>query len=421
MATIEVSEIETGMILADDLRDQNGRFLLGKGEKIAPKHIKIMKTWGIVDADIEGVSKQDIDSKRKEKIDPAIRKAAEENVRKRFCHNDLKHEVIRQLYDICVLRKAEELAENGKPVKTQGESLSSSNEDSPVPKGKASPNHDPKQLIKNGISLPSLPVIFHQINEAISDPRCSATHIASIISKDSSLSARLLTMVNSAFYNFPSEIDTISRAVAIVGTKQLSTLSLSASALTAFKDVSPDLIDMKSFWKHSIACGTLARLISSYKQNALTERYFVAGLLHDIGRLVIFQSLSSLASEALVSAGQTNRLLRDTEIERLGFDHAKIGGMMLKKWKFPAILEKAVRYHHNHKDPHIQLDTSVVNLADIIANALKIGSSGERFVPTLNPDAWNEIGISTSILSAVIQQAEHHIEETVQIFFHYEH
>ena len=166
---------------------------------------------------------------------------------------------------------------------------------------------------------------------------------------------------------------------------------------------------------------TLARLISSYKQNALTERYFVAGLLHDIGRLVIFQSLSTLANEALVSAGQTNRLLLETEMERLGFDHAEIGGLMLKKWKFPVVLEKAVRFHHSSEESQIQMDTSVVHLADIIANALQIGSSGERLLPAFNPDAWREIGISTSILSAVIQQAEHHIEETVQIFFHYEH
>jgi HD-like signal output (HDOD) protein len=420
MGKLDACELESGMVLAADIKDRNGRFLLGKGVRLTPRHLKVIKTWGVVEAEIQGVSEKDVDAKTTARMDPEILEIADKLTRHRFVHADLEHKAIRQLFHICVLRRAEEIANGAHPAGVEETCDHSEHQGQDRVRKNTGPEIDPSALDRNEIELPSLPVVFSQINEAIADPRSSAIHVANIISKDSSLSARLLKIANSALYCFPSKIDTISRAVAIIGTKQLSSLALGTCALDVFKDIPRDLIDMRSFWEHSIACGIIARIISSYKENTVTERFFLAGLLHDIGRLTIFKYLPVQAKEALLRAKQTNSLLYETEHEVMGFNHTLIGSILLKKWKLPITLEDSCRYHHEIPDGQTPLEPSIVHLSDIVTNALGIGSSGEQFVPPLDTKAWDEIGLSTAVLSATAQQADRHVMETVRIFFPYE-
>jgi HD-like signal output (HDOD) protein len=172
---------------------------------------------------------------------------------------------------------------------------------------------------------------------------------------------------------------------------------------------------MKSFWKHSIACGIIARILASYKNNTLTEVFFVGGLLHDIGRLILFMSIPEISKEALLKAKETGCMLHQAENDLIGFDHSKMGGILLKEWKLPMTLENMVRFHHIKTESQIQLDTAVAHIADIMANALEIGNSGEHSVPSLVPKAWAEIGLSAGIITATVDQAKHHIDETMQI------
>ena len=417
MARIDVCELEPGMVLASDLRDRDGRCLLSKGVKLTLKHLRIIKMWGVVEADVEGMSEKDIETKKTAHIAPEILEAADSLTRKRFIHTDLEHEAIRQLLHICVLRKANEITNAGDPAGTGDRCSAPAHSDHNSGTENSEAKIDPIKLIRNKIKLPSLPVIFSQINEAISDPKSSATQVANIINKDSSLSARLLKIVNSALYGFPCRIDTISRAVAIIGTKQLSILALGTSALTVFKDIPSDLLDMRLFWKHSIACGIIARIIASYKNDKMTERFFLAGLLHDIGRLIMLKYLPFQAKEALLKAKRTDSPLCKTEEEVTGFNHAVMGSILVKEWKLPATLENAIKYHHRGSECKISLESAVVHLSDIITNALGIGASGEQFVPPLNTKAWEEIGMSTGVLAATVREAEPHIAQTVHIFF----
>ena len=417
MTNVNVSQIEPGMVLANDLKDQNGRFLLAKGVELSTKHLKIMKTWGVVEADIEGVTEAEMEEKQAADINPRILEAAEEIEKQRFIYSDLNHEAVYKLFQICILRRAKQLSMNPDEMWSATVKPPAGTAEPSASENAGGPKYDPKQIIRSHIKLPSLPTIFHQINEAINDPRCSATHIANIISKDQSLSARLLQLVNSAFYNFPSRIDTISRAVAIIGTKQLSTLSLGTCALTVFKNVPSDLIDMMSFWKHSIACGIIARTLASYKNNTLTERFFVGGLLHDIGRLVLFMCIPEIAKETLLKVKETGCMLHQAENDIIGFNHSQMGGILLKEWKLPLALENIARFHHLKNGSQVQLDTAIAHIADVMTNALEIGNSGERNIPGLMPEAWAEVGLSPGIIPATIDQAEHHIDETMQILF----
>ena len=309
MGKVNIDTLKPGMVLAEDLFHADGRLLLSKGLKLTSNHLRVLKIWGVAAAEIEGVS----DGSRPptlEEIDPAVLQEAEELTRKQFSHAHVDHPFLRELFRICTLRRAQRMALQ----KTSGERRGSCGlGDRPDGRWKYLPpplgirKKDLASLLDGDVALVSLPHIFTEINRVISDPRSSAIHVADVISKDPNLTTRLLRIVNSAFYGFPSKIDTISRAVTILGSKELSTLALGTSVLKIFNDIPADLVDMKSFWEHSVACGIAARMIASYKNIANTERLFVAGLLHDIGRIIIYKHLPAQGREMLLLR-PTNRL-----------------------------------------------------------------------------------------------------------------
>lgn len=418
MSRVKIDELRPGNILAEDIINANGRFLLGKGITLDPTHLRVLKIWGILSVEIQGASEDSPDASL-EDIDPAILQAAEQEVREYFCLADLTHPLMKEVLGICTRRRAEDML-GGSAQESRSGLLGP-----PPPPGfsrrSASMADNPRikldALFRKDICLPSLPEIFAEINQVLGDPQSSAFHVANVISKDPNLSAKLLKIVNSAFYGFPSKIDTISRAVMIVGSKQLSTLALGTSVIHFFRDISPDLVDMKSFWKHSFACGIATRMLASHKNMADTERLFVAGLLHDIGRILIYKHFPQEGREGLLKARQTPCLLRSAEMDLLGFDHAQIGGRLLKQWMLPPTLERAVADHHRPSESPCTIEASLVHLADILVNALRIGTSGERYVPPLFPEAWQELSLPEETVSKIVPLIDCQIEEVMHNFF----
>ena len=280
------------------------------------------------------------------------------------------------------------------------------------------PALDLRQLLGPDDAVPSLPTIFHHLDAAVNNPRTSMRQVAEIISTDQSLSARLLKLVNSAFFGFPSRIETITHAVTIVGIKQLRDLALATSIIQMFRGIPIALLNPKSFWTHSIACGTAARILAAYHQESNVERFFVAGLLHDIGHLLLYRHKAEEAKEALLRCVEGGKILYQVEREVMGVDHAEVGGEMLTFWKLPPSLAEAVRFHHvPSRASRFPLECSIVHLGDLIANALQIGTSGERHVPPLEPLAWEGLRLPVSILSPAILQLEQQVSDAVALFF----
>ena len=332
MGKVNIDSLKLGMVLAEDLFHADGRLLLSQGLKLASNHLRVLKMWGVAAAEIEGVS-DGSRSPTQDEIDPAVLKEAQELTRKQFSHANVEHPFLGELFRICTLRRARRMALQKPPGNDGGaagvESAPAAKVIPTAPVGNR--KRDLVSLLDGDVALVSLPHIFTEINRVISDPRSSAVHVAAVISNDPNLTARLLRIVNSAFYGFPAKIDTISRAVTVLGSKELSTLALGTSVLNIFNDIPADLVDMKSFWEHSVACGTAARMIGSYKNIANSERLFVAGLLHDIGRIIIYKNLPSAGREMLLYAQQADCLLRSAELAVLGFDHGQIGAMLMQK------------------------------------------------------------------------------------------
>jgi len=270
----------------------------------------------------------------------------------------------------------------------------------------------PEELVRGAIRIPSLPQIYMRLTEVLNNPRASTVQIAEVISRDSGLTARLLRLVNSAFYCFPSKVESISHAVLLVGTEQIRDLALATSILRVFEGISEDLVDMKSFWLHSVATGVTARLLAAHRRETNGERFFVAGVLHDIGRLLMYKKLPDRAREALLRTRQTGEPLLEVEREVFGFDHATAGGVLLHAWELPASLTEMVRCHHTPEDAEqYPVETVVVHLADVIVTALGLGHSGDEAVPRLSPIAWERLGLPSSILGTVAEQAERQVDE----------
>lgn len=274
---------------------------------------------------------------------------------------------------------------------------------------------DAERIVTNVLKVAALPAVTLKFSEAIRDPLTSNQDLENIVSEDSALAAKVLMIANSALFNFPSEIDTIANAITIIGHKQLNEIILSCSIVGMFKDIPQDVIDMDLFWRHSIAVATAARILASSRREQNIEKFFTAGLLHDIGKLIIFVEAPKDAAEVLKQCDEKDELMYKVEKDVLGFDHAKLGAMLLKKWKLPEEVVSAVYYHHM---PSISsgniVAPAIIHIADMMTHALQFGSSGEKFVPTLNEKAWKSLDLDIEVISPVLEQLNVQYTEAVK-------
>lgn len=264
---------------------------------------------------------------------------------------------------------------------------------------------DAEKIVTKVLKIAALPAVALKFSEAIKDPLTSNHDLEKIVSEDSALASKVLMISNSALFNFPSKIDTISKAITIIGHKQLSEIILSCSIVAMFKGIPQDVINMDDFWRHSIAVATAARILASIRREQNIEKFFTAGLLHDIGKLIMFVEVSKYATQILDESDKNNQLMHKVEKDILGFDHAKLGALLLKKWKLPDEIVSSVYYHHMPSLASSDIvGPSTIHIADIIAHSLEFGSSGEIFVPRLNDKAWAALDLDIDILSSVIEQ-----------------
>ena len=213
-------------------------------------------------------------------------------------------------------------------------------------------------------------------------------------------------MANSAFYNFPSKVDTISRAVTVVGERELRYLVLALSAVRTFSQIPVELINMASFWRHSVYCGVVARLVASHCHVLHSERLFVAGLLHDVGMLVMMNRAPEQEKMALAEAEDGAKTIHRAEQEIFGFDHGEVGRLLLQQWKIPATLCEVVGCHHNiSKADEAKLDTAIVHIANVIASRAELPVDYQGPLPEVDPLAWEITGLSEERITEITNEA----------------
>jgi len=275
----------------------------------------------------------------------------------------------------------------------------------------------PRDLLDGTERLSSVSVVHERLNEAIFSQRTTVGQITSIIMQDAGLTARLLRIVNSAYFGFPRKIDTISRAVMVVGTQQLHDLTLATSIVTLFRSIPERFVSMETFWKHSVACGLAARVLAGLNRESNVERFFVAGILHDVGRLLMYDKIPDLMDKVFTRAAERPQPMFTTEQEIIGYDHAAVGAALIEAWKLPGSLEEVVRYHHipRNADRYRQ-EAYVIHIADAIAHSMQCGNSGEFFVPPIGEDAWKILGLNPGFLPQIFDLVDRQLEGVLNMF-----
>lgn len=405
MGYIAVDNLEQGMIVSEDVRDINTRLLLSKGQKIGSKHIRILKIWGVTEVNVVGAeSDRTVDMPAD---DPEKARRIQEFLDTLFKHLNLKNPLLNEIYRASMAYRLQ--GEASLPSVSEFEATISSDVMS-------KPEQIRQRIQKIDAKLPEAPTIISELNDVIADPFATSNDVAQVVNKSPSLAALLLKIVNSAYYGFPSRIDRISRAVTIIGTKEISGLALGICVMRAFSDIPPEVIDMQAFIRHSLASGMVARILGALKNMEQTEQLFVSGLLHDIGKLIVFKYFSKYTHSYIGLAITSGQSVFSAEKAVLGLNHTQIARYLLKKWRLPPGLENNVVFHHTPAKASDPTKAGILQLADLIANGLGIGTSGERAVPSCDEEVLEDIGVSASTLQMVIRQAIHQLGPMEAIF-----
>ena len=275
-----------------------------------------------------------------------------------------------------------------------------------------------KGLVRNLPVLSSLPAVIEELELALDDGLASMDELGEIVKKDPDLTARLLRLANSSFYGFPKGVETVGEGLSLIGIEQMKQLLTGSTVIEYFRTIPADIVNMRSFWEHSIATGIAAKVISVLRRAPDPELYFVLGLIHDIGRLVFYLKLPEESAELFkLYDKQEGRSLLSLEEEYFGFHHGELAGELLTRWEFPDSLVEAVRYHHDPPRGNLHFtDAAVVNMADFVVHALDIGNSGERLIPPFQRAAWERLDLSEISLRTIIRETDRQFEDVVSLF-----
>ncbi|MCU7943143.1 MAG: HDOD domain-containing protein [Candidatus Thiodiazotropha sp. (ex Cardiolucina cf. quadrata)] len=274
----------------------------------------------------------------------------------------------------------------------------------------------PQQLVIEIESLVSLPDVCVKVNRLIDAPNYSVATLGEIISQDTDLSARLLRLVNSAFFNLKVPVETISRAITIIGTNELRNLVMATTAARIFTGIPGDLVDMTEYWRYSITAGVVAGELAKHCNVLHSERLFVMGVLHDIGRLAIYLKMPQESRDILLITGGDDTLLPDAENDVLGFTHMDVGEALLRKWKLPESIVSVVAHHHRPASTQVfQLETSLLSLAALLAYAEISGVEWYETVELVDPVVWKQTGLEPEQLEAIMEQMPHKVGEIMDV------
>lgn len=273
-----------------------------------------------------------------------------------------------------------------------------------------------RALIADCTSIGALPAAYHKLSQVVRDPNANADKIAAAVRLDPALTARLLQLVNSAALRPSHPIETVSQAAMRIGMNQLQQLALATTVVRMFRGLPEHLLDMTSFWTHSVAVGVAAHILGRSLGERRTESLFVAGMLHDVGTLMLCTAQPKEMRNVLIETENSGRPALEVEFELLGFTHAEVGAMLLQSWGLSQRVVDVARWHHEPSTsppPHRPM-IDIVHIGDVLASALSMGNGGERAAHALDAEAWQRTGLSTGDLRGVISEFDAQVSSVVE-------
>lgn len=259
---------------------------------------------------------------------------------------------------------------------------------------------DLKKTIMDTKTLPTLPSVIRKLNTLSDNEKSSVQEMAKIVSSDQVLSARILRLANSPSYGF-YRVSTITNAMILLGVNVVKSLAIASSIFAAMEK------DSVGLWEHSLGVGVAANLIARKLGLPECEEIATAGLLHDIGKVLIRIKCSDAENDIIEFAYQQQTFTLDAEREIINTDHAEVGGWLANSWFLPDKLIEPIAFHHDvARSENYRTKTAVVHIADILIKASGFGNSGDNFVPSIQQIAWDTLQMNETILSELVEEVE---------------
>jgi len=264
-----------------------------------------------------------------------------------------------------------------------------------------------REVVRSVKDLCSLPDIYLQLQKLLQDPHAVLDDIARVISQDPALSARLLRIVNSPVYGFQSHIETLPRAIIVVGLEDLQHLVLATTVMDRFDSLPAEWVDMTAFWMRSVHCALVCKRLANSSAALHADRLFLAGLLHDVGSLALYQTMPDQALRVLRATNHDRRLLIGIEQTLIGFTHAEVGRELLKSWGLPESLYNVVG---DYPEPSMaqshKLDAYILNLACRLVDNQALGISATDTADALDQATRDSIRLNREQIADIMEQTE---------------
>lgn len=240
--------------------------------------------------------------------------------------------------------------------------------------------------------LPSPSMVVIELLQHLEDDDMSSGQLARIIARDQALVVRMLRIANSPFYGLSGRVESVADAIAVLGLRAVRSLAATSAVTGGLAGVAPPELDTGVFWRHGIAAAVAARALAR-RLKAPEEVAYVAGLLHDIGTLMLASVFPAQRADVLAHAAEHGMHVADAERAVLGIDHAQIGSTLAERWNFPEQICRAIRSHHEAVPERSGTLACAVHVGDVLAHALDLaGDPDERVLP-ISPQCWRYVAL----------------------------
>ncbi len=271
---------------------------------------------------------------------------------------------------------------------------------------------------RDDTDLPSLPFVVNKILDAASDENATIDELAEVIAYDQGMTNKMLKLSNSIYYGQRARVDTVKRAIAVIGFDEIIGIALGMNVMSALTGKDSGLsLDMKALWIHCIGCATAAKEIAAGIQPEISGKIFIPGLLHDMGKIILSIYFKDDYRHARSLAMEEQKPLFRVERKVFDMDHAVLSGLLMKRWQFPDSIIHPSRYHHNPSAcPPLHRNAAlIINLADYLCHKAHIGHSGNP-VPVTVKNSIQKAGISEVALRLILNQLRYK-QEQIKDFF----
>jgi putative nucleotidyltransferase with HDIG domain len=261
--------------------------------------------------------------------------------------------------------------------------------------------------VENINALPTVPGTFKKISQVIGKQGVTLDEISRFIAGDPALTTKILKMVNSAAYGFPGRISSVSHAIMLLGLNVVKGLLLGISVFEVMEKV------MGGLWTHSLAVATVARAVAERKGVKDPEEISVAGLLHDLGKVILMLEYQPLYEEAMVQAAARRIPIAEAEQGLFQETHAAVGMWLAEKWHFPPNLVEVIGCHH--RPGHAKrapMETAIVHFADVLVRARGAGYAGDSLVPAVHPAAFELLALTEADIREILVKLEGSLDES---------